>query len=128
MLTQFTTARCVLAIALVFTLGCNQRSANPQSGDSPVVAEGVIYSLEYKLENGRTGGFTRLNVAGAVPGGNGSWNVDATGRLTNQYLIITYPQKLSLGPRIIPAHRLVDLQFGNGGIETVHENGTAAGE
>lgn len=77
--------------------------------------------MEYKLEDGRTGGFTRLNRAAAVPGGNGSWNIDAHGRLTRDYLIITRPQRKDLGPKIIPAHRLVEVQFGDGGIEDVDE-------
>ena len=111
-----TNARYLIVISLISISGCNQHAGNP------AVAEGTIYSLEYKLEDGRTGGFTRLNIAEAVPGGNGSWNVDAKGRLTNDYLIITYPQKKDLGPRIIPAHRLVNIQFGDGGIKSVNEN------
>jgi len=89
---------------------------------SQVVAEGVIFSVEYAQESGRTGGFTRLNDASAVPGHNGSWNVDARGRLTREFLIITRPQRSDLGPLIIPAHRLVKVQFGDGGIPRVNEN------
>jgi hypothetical protein len=87
-----------------------------------VIVEGVIYFVEYSMENGQTGGFTRLNNSVAVPGRNGSWNIDAYGQLTRDYLIITRPQRKDLGPRIIPAHRLVDIQFGDGGIKTVDEN------
>ena len=125
---QITTAPYLIAISLFSVVGCNGQPANLQSSESHVIAEGIIYSLEYKLEDGRTGGFTRLNVGKAVPGGNGSWNVDATGRLTNHYLIINRPQMKSLGPRIIPAHRLVDIQFGDGGIKTVNENEPAPAE
>ena len=89
---------------------------------SEIVPEGVIFSVEYKLENGKTGGFTRLNISTAVPGGNGSWNVDAYGRLTRDYLTITRPQRKDLGPQVIPASRLVSIQFGDGGIESVNEN------
>ena len=106
-------------IAVLSMVGCNPQSA----ATAPrVVAEGVIFSLEYKLQDGRTGGFTRLNMAEAVPGKNGSWNVDAYGRLTNDYLIVTYPQKKRLGPHVIPAHRLVSVQFGDGGVKNVNEN------
>jgi hypothetical protein len=57
-----------------------------------------------------------------VPGGNGCWNVDAFGRLTREFLIITRPQRSDLGPQVIPAHRLVSIQFGDGGIKQVNEN------
>ncbi|MHC1768559.1 MAG: hypothetical protein AB9869_30490 [Verrucomicrobiia bacterium] len=86
------------------------------------VAEGVLYSVEYQLEGGRTGGFTRLNNSKAVPGGNGSWNIDAYGRLTPEFLIITRPQHKELGQQIIPVHRLVNVQFGDGGIAQVDES------
>jgi len=122
---NITIVRCLIAVALISLVGCNQHAGDPQSTEPRVIAEGTIYSLEYKLEDGRTGGFTRLNSANAVPGGNGSWNIDATGRLTRDYLIITYPQKNGLGPRIIPVHRLVDIQFGDGGIQSVNENESA---
>ncbi len=122
MQTQITTAHYLIALALFSVAGCNQRSTNPQSTEPHVIAEGIIFSLEYELGDGRTGGFTRTNIAEAVPGGNGSWNVDANGRLTQHYLVITYPQKKSLGSRVIPAHRLVDIQFGDGGIKNVNEN------
>src|ERR1041385_889070 len=98
-------------------LGCA-----PTSSKSDTVAEGVIFSVEYQMEGGRTGGFTRLNESKAVPGGTGSWNVDAHGRLTRDFLVITRPQRSDLGPQVIPAHRLVSIQFGDGGIKQVNEN------
>jgi hypothetical protein len=57
----------------------------------------------------------------AVPGGTGSWNVDAYGKLTRDFLIITRPQHPDLGPEVIPAHRLSNLQFGDGGSKQVKE-------
>ncbi len=105
----------VIAIALVLP-GCA-----PPSGKSDTVAEGVILSLEYQTQGERTRGFTRLNDSKAVPG-SGSWNVDARGRLTREFLIITRPQRPDLGPQVIPAHRLVSVQFGDGGIKQVDEN------
>jgi hypothetical protein len=101
---------------LVLT-GCGQSNST-----SDTIAEGVIYSLEYQMEGGRTGGFTRSNDSKAVPGGDGSWNVDAHGRLTREFLIITWPQQRELGPKVIPAHRLVNIQFGDGGIKNVVVN------
>lgn len=109
----------LLALAtLTAFAGCDRLNDAPRD---ETIAEGVLFSVEYRLEDGRTGGFTRPNMAAAVPGGNGSWNVDARGRLTRDYLLVTYPQKADLGPRAIPAHRLLDVQFGDGGIKEVRE-------
>ena len=83
---------------------------------SPCV-EGVLFSVEYKLAGDLTGGFTRMNNAQAVPGGNGSWNIDAYGKLYPEFLIITRPKSKELGPQVIPMHRLVSVQFGDGGIK-----------
>jgi hypothetical protein len=116
MKTNRTMLGLIIAATFVFT-GCA-----PTSSKSDTVAEGVIFSVEYQMEGGRTGGFTRLNESKAVPGGNGSWNVDAFGRLTREFLIITRPQRSDLGPQVIPAHRLVSIQFGDGGIKQVNEN------
>jgi len=103
-----------LAIATAWVLpGCAPKS--------DAVAEGVIFSVEYEMEGGRTGGFTRLNESKAVPGRNGIWNVDARGRLTHDFLIITRPQRPDLGAQVIPSHRLVSVQFGDGGIKQVDE-------
>jgi hypothetical protein len=106
----------IIATTLVLT-GCAPASNKPDT-----VAEGVIFSVEYQMEGGRSGGFTRLNEPKAVPGGNGSWNVDAYGRLTREFLVITRPQRRELGPQVIPAHRLVSVQFGDGGIKQVNES------
>lgn len=106
----------IIATTLVLT-GCA-----PTSNKSDTVAEGVIFSVEYQVEGGRTGGFTRLNESKAVPGGNGSWNVDAYGRLTREFLVITRPQRSDSGPQVIPAHRLISVQFGDGGIKQVNES------
>ena len=103
--------------ACLLGAGCS-----PGGSGSGTVAEGVIFSVEYQMEGGRTGGFTRLNDFKAVPGGNGSWNVDAHGRLTRDFLVVTRPQQSDVGPLIIPANRLVSVQFGDGGIKQVHEN------
>lgn len=113
------TKLCLLGALIGGTAGCEQPTA------APVVAEGVLLSVEWKQEGGGTGGFTRINNKVGVPGGNGSWNVDAYGKLTDQYLIITRPQQKGLGPRIIPVARLVDVQFGDGGIQEVDENAPA---
>jgi len=106
-----------LTLAALTVTGCEKTEVK-----SDTVAEGVIFSVAYRSEDGRTEGFTRLNDARAVPGGNGSWNVDAYGRLTHDYLFITTPRQRDLGPQIIPASRLVSIQFGDGGIKQVSEN------
>ncbi len=100
----------VSALSLTGIVGCSR---------SDSVADGVVYSMEYQMPGSGTYGFTRMNDSRCVPGGNGSWNVDAYGRLTREYLIITYPQNPHMGPLIIPASRLVSIQFGDGGIAQV---------
>lgn len=95
------------------------------SGES-VIAEGVIFSVEYQMENGQTGGFTRMNSSAAVPGGNGSWNIDAYGKLTKDFLFITQKGRNDLGVRVIPTSRLVDIQFGTGGIKMPGHSGDDA--
>jgi hypothetical protein len=102
------------AVLLAAVGGCS-RSAAP-------VAEGVICFASYQHPDGKTHGFTRLNVSKAVPGGNGSWNIDARGTLTRDFLIVTRPQRPDFGPLVIPVHRLIEVQFGDGGIKTVDEN------
>lgn len=87
----------------------------------PPRAEGVIFSVEYQQGTG-TGGFTRINTSKAVPGGNGSWNVDAYGKLYRDFLVITFPNKPDLGPEVIPTHRLLSVRFGDGGIKEVPKN------
>ncbi|GDY19284.1 hypothetical protein LBMAG56_06290 [Verrucomicrobiota bacterium] len=110
------------SVVMLPFVGCH-----PTDGGGETVAEGVIWTVEYKLENGKTGGFTRINDSRAVPGGNGSWNVDAYGKLTRDYLIITHPQRKDAGVEVIPANRLVSIRFGDGGIKTVAENKPAPG-
>ena len=109
------------AVTLLLT-GCR-----PSDGNQ-TVAEGVIWTVEYKLENGKTGGYTRINDSRAVPGGNGSWNVDAYGRLPRDYLFITHPKQKDAGLEVIPASRIVSIHFGDGGIKTVNENQPSPGK
>ena len=94
------------AIALASVTSCSR---------SDKVAEGVIYSVT--LNGGDS--FTRVNDSRCVPGGSGSWNVDAYGRLTHDFLIITKPHEAGLGPQVIPISRLVSIQFGDGGITEI---------
>ena len=107
----------VATIVLILSVGCSENTASNET-----VAEGVIYYVEYTLPGGGTGGFTRLNMAEAVPGGTGSWNVDAYGRLTRDFLLVTRPQQPDLGEQVIPVERIVKIQFGTGGIDRVGES------
>jgi hypothetical protein len=102
----------LLALTCLAVAGCKR---------SDTVAEGVIYYAEFQTPGGGKEGFTRLNNSKAVPGGNGSWNVDAYGRLTRQFLFITRPQHPELGEQAVPVWRLLDVQFGDGGIKEVKE-------
>jgi hypothetical protein len=107
---------------LLTIAGCNVDVSGHARQSDPgqeTIAEGTIFSVKYDYGDGRVGGFTRFDAANTVPGGNGSWNVNAQGRLTSQYLIITYPGRKELGPHVIPADRLFEVQFGDGGIRSV---------
>jgi hypothetical protein len=131
-----------VAVAAVFVAGCRPKppptatvtARAPAAVDTalapaaytgfpgPLIVEGVIYELSLRAPPGaqtQVEGFTRLNNQAAVPGGSGSWNVDAYGRLYRDYLIITYPTQRSLGPQVIPANRIISIQFGDGGIRPV---------
>ena len=110
----------VLAMSIAFLAGCSPRTDSPET-----IAEGTILSVELQKEGGGTEGFTRIDNKIMVPGGNGSWNVDAHGRLTRDFLIITRPQRKDLGPQVVPARRIVSIQFGDGGIKEVNENRSA---
>ena len=103
----------VAAAAWTGLVGC----ARSGSGDrSEVVAEGVVFYVEYQTGGGGTTGFTRSDDSRGVPAG-GKMNVDAYGRLTHDFLIITRPQRKDMGPLVIPVPRLVRVQFGDGGKE-----------
>jgi len=108
----------LLAASFMAITGCNAdfSSRTEARNASGVIAEGTIYSVKYEQGDGKIGGFTRLDSAQAVPGGNGSWGVDAHGKLTREALVITYPKQAGLGPHVIPYDRILDVQFGDGGI------------
>lgn len=112
----------VLLVAAGWTsiTGCSR----PASPASPVVAEGILHTVSYTLGDGRVGGFTRLPHAQAVPGGNGSWNVDAYGKLTRDYLIVSYPHDKSDELNIIPHHCLLHVKFGDAGRKVIDSNPT----
>jgi hypothetical protein len=99
-----------ILIALGIAMAC-YRTPGRITKDKPVV-EGVLYRVFYQLEGGRTGGLTRENNSKLIPGGSGSWNVDAYGRLYPNYLVITYSNSEEPGPLVIPVHRLIEVQFG----------------
>jgi len=105
----------LLAASLMAITGCNVdfSSKTEARSDSDVIAEGTIFSVTYEQADGRTTMITRSSAAPA----NGTWNVDAHGRLTSQALVLTYPGRRELGPHVIPFDRIVDIQFGDGGIK-----------
>ena len=75
------------------------------------IMEGPIHSLGYEQDNGKLGGFTRVDNAQAVPGGNGSWNERRHGRLYRDYIVVTKPGEKGWGALIIPAGRIRSLHF-----------------
>lgn len=82
----------------------------------PVIAEGIVWSVEWMDGAGGTRGMTRLDIPEAVPGGNGSFKVNVRGVLTRDGLLIEHLDDKSIGPTFIPSERLVSLTFGDGGV------------
>lgn len=106
-----------LAAALIFT-GCRPQAGTVDAKPDPTsdtVAEGAIFSVDYVEGDGRPTGLTRVNDPKAIPGGNGSWNVDAYGRLTRDFLFITKPQQPEYSLQVIPVARLVNVTFSSDG-------------
>jgi len=109
-----------LLIVACSLIGCVSSKRNYNSKAS-VIAQGTIWYVEYELGEGKSTGFTRSEHAVVMPGGGGSLKVDAYGKLTSEFLIITYPNRKDLNENIIPVHRLLSIQFGDGGVKTVDE-------
>jgi len=98
-------------------VACEFQDSAVQVDELPerTVARGTIWYVEWVQADGKgTEGFVRSTDVGYVPGGNGNPGVDAYGKLTRDYLIIDYAHRDDLGPRVIPAGRLVDIQFYEG--------------
>lgn len=95
----------------------NAFNSTPKEAKDSVV-EGTLFSVSYDLGGGRVGGLSRGATPETVPGGNGSWNVDARAVLTDRFLIITdRSHSQELGPLVIPVERLYSVQFGDGGVQ-----------
>ena len=104
---------CLIAFFLVGCDGNNQAC----NSDLAIVEEGIIWYVEYELGEGKSTGFTRSEHAIVLPSGGGGLKVDAYGKLTSDFLFITYPQRKDLGQHIIPVNRLLSIQFGDGSIK-----------
>jgi hypothetical protein len=96
----------LVALGIAWTVGGARRP----------LAEGVIWSVEWTTGDGKPHGLTRTDNARAVPGGNGSWNMNLEGKLYPTHLEITFPDSKEVGPQIIPLSRLVNVTFGDGGV------------
>jgi hypothetical protein len=107
----------LLAVSAMLLSGCNVDFSTRSDGRNqagPVISEGTIYSVTYEQADGKP---TTISRASFPPEGGGTWNVDAYGTLTAQALVITYPGRRELGPHIIPFDRVVEVRFGDGGIQ-----------
>ena len=91
----------------------------PYSRDVPSqpLIEGTIWSVWWELPDGNTHGLTRESIPEAIPGKNGSWNINAYGRLFETHLEIQYADQDDLGVQIVPFDRIISIRFGKGGIE-----------
>jgi len=90
-----------LIIVSILLIGCNDSDHN-ENASTQVIAEGTIWYVEYELGEGKSTSFTRSKHAAVLPSGGGGLKVDAYGRLTSQFLIITYPNMKDLKEHIIP--------------------------
>ena len=108
---------CLISICLV---GCGE-SDYAVDVQSSVIAEGVIWYVQYETGECKIRGFTRSQHGVVLPGGHGGLNVDAYGKLTTQFLIVTFPRRKDLGPLLIPTNRLLSIQFGDGGVKGINE-------
>ncbi len=115
----------IFAIILGFLLGRTTLFPNSPALPQPVLlAEGIIWSVEFHGPDGKTNGLARGSDAIMVPGGNGSWNMDIYGRLYETHLEITYLNQPNSGldAKIVPFSQIVRIQFGDGGRKTVSQN------
>ena len=110
-----------IIIVIAFLVGILIGNTPGNNSKTPI-EEGIIYSVSWSQPDGSIHGLTRLDSASAVPGGNGSWNMDIYGRLFENHIEITTLKQKNLGPRIIPFRILQSIQFGDGGIKKVRGN------
>lgn len=73
--------------------------------------EGPIHFAAYDVGNGKLGGFVRIDNPEAVPGGNGTWNVDRYGKLYRDYLVVTDLSNERWGVQVIPTSRIYEIHF-----------------
>ena len=114
-----------LILAAVVTLmgaaGCGG------SNSPPSAAEGTLYTVVFQTSPNHFEGITRSSHAAAITismsGMSGSSNlgVDCTGRLTSEFLFVTYP-KSGRPMLVIPVSRILRLEFGDGGIKKVGDD------
>jgi hypothetical protein len=111
----------VIIIVIAFLVGIMIGNMPGNNSKTPL-QEGIIYSVSWSEPDGSIHGLIRSDIASAVPGGNGSWNMDLYGRLYENHIAVTNLKQKSLGPRIIPLRILQSVQFGDGGIKEVRGN------
>jgi hypothetical protein len=100
----------ILNSATTAAAQADRNAAVVEPSERPLL-EGPIHYAVYERENGKIGGFTRINDAKAVPGGNGSWNDHCYGKLYREYLIVTKPSNKNWGVLVLPANRLHEVHF-----------------
>ncbi|HOJ61920.1 MAG TPA: hypothetical protein PK878_16680 [bacterium] len=107
-----------IALAVGFILGMGIMAGVARIQAQSPLAEGILFSARWETGKGGTEGVTRSNLPEAVPGGTGSFNMDMSGRLFTTHLEIEN-RRVQTVLRIIPFHRLVEVQFGDGGIKSI---------
>jgi hypothetical protein len=104
-----------LIIVSMLLIGCNDSDHN-QNVNAQVIAEGIIWYVEYERGEGKSTGFTRSEHAVTLPSGGGGLKVDAYGKLTSQFLIITFTNRIGLKQHILQVIILMSILFGDVGV------------
>jgi hypothetical protein len=76
-----------------------------------LVAEGNVSFAMFRDVDGKTSGWTAIDSAKAVPGGNGRWNEHRYAKLYDNFLVVTKPSDEDFGQLIIPTNQLLQIQF-----------------
>ncbi len=111
----------VIIIVIAFLVGVMIGNIPVNNSKTPL-QEGIIYDVSWLESDGSIHGLTRVDNARAIPGGNGSYNMDLYGRLFENHLEIINLRQKNQVSRIIPFRIIQSIRFGKGVIKKVREN------
>ena len=104
-------------VTLIGVAGCGGSNA------APTQAEGTLYMVVFQTGPNAFEEITRTSYATQVAGMNGfsSLGVDCTGRLTSDFLFVTFA-KSSRPMLVIPVSRILRLAFDDGNIKKIGDD------